>query len=133
MLIRMQAELLYFALSIAAGVLAAFLGSGMKWLHQRRKLAVWLSFLDLLYWLLFGFALFLLCFYQNSGIFRGYAVAGTLFGYCLFRAGEGALRRDGGWQRRRGVKGKNIKKRKRKKESKQEAELKLKPKQKKQK
>ena len=112
MLVRMQAELLYFALSIAAGALAALLGSGMKWLHRRKRLAVWLGLLDLLYWFLFGFSLFLLCFYQNSGIFRGYAVAGTLCGYSLFRIGDGLCRRDGGWQRR---KRRSIRKQKRRK------------------
>ena len=95
MLVRMQAELLYFALSIVAGVLAAFLGSGIKWLHWRRRRAIWLGCLDLLYWLLFGLSLFLLCFYQNSGIFRGYAVAGTLLGYGLVWAGERACRQKG--------------------------------------
>ncbi|MCX4315668.1 MAG: spore cortex biosynthesis protein YabQ [Lachnospiraceae bacterium] len=99
MLVRMQAELLYFALSIVAGVLAAFLGSGIKWLHWRRRRAIWLGCLDLLYWLLFGLSLFLLCFYQNSGIFRGYAVAGTLLGYGLVWAGERVCRKNGNWRR----------------------------------
>lgn len=99
MLVRMQAELLYFALSIVAGVLAAFLGSGIKWLHWRRRRAIWLGCLDLLYWLLFGLSLFLLCFYQNSGIFRGYAVAGTLLGYGLVWAGERVCRKNGNRRR----------------------------------
>ena len=98
MLLRMQAELIYFALSMAAGVLAAVSGSGIKWLHRRRKLAVWLGFLDVLYWLLLGFLLFLLCFYQNSGIFRGYAVAGTLAGYGLFSGVARLRRKDRGWR-----------------------------------
>ena len=99
MLLRMKAELVYFALSVAAGLLAALLGAGVKWLHQSRRLAIWLGFLDLAYWFLLGFALFLLCFFQNSGVFRGYAAAGTALGYAIVWAVAALWRKDGGWRR----------------------------------
>lgn len=82
MLLQMRAELIYFAVSILVGAAAALLGAGMDLLHGKcRRLTVWLGILDLLYW--FGMALvfFLLCFRQNSGVFRGYAAAGTMAGY----------------------------------------------------
>ncbi len=86
MLLRMQAELWYFLWSMGAGAGMGSLGSGMRWLHLRRRASIWLGLLDLLYWLLSGLALFLLCFYENSGILRGYAVVGTLAGWRLWKA-----------------------------------------------
>lgn len=84
MLLQMRAELIYFAISILYGAGAALLGMGMDFLHRKgRHLAVWLGILDLLYWFGMAFLFFILCFWQNSGVFRGYAAAGTLLGYLL--------------------------------------------------
>lgn len=82
MLVRMQAELTYFALSVLCGLAASVLGCGISLLHRKKKRAVWLGLLDLAYWFTAGFFFFIVCFLKNDGVFRGYAVAGTLTG-CL--------------------------------------------------
>lgn len=90
MLLRMQAELIYFALSVLCGLAASVIGSGISLLHRKRKQAVWLGMLDLIYWFGIGFFFFIVCFVKNDGVFRGYAAVGTLIGcgieFCLKKA-----------------------------------------------
>jgi len=85
MLQKMQAEIIYFAWSVLTGVSVALGGDGMSWIHRRHRRSKWVGILDLLYWFLMGVGMFLLCYHQNSGVLRGYAVVGNLLGYGIWR------------------------------------------------
>lgn len=91
---QMQAELIYFGLSVLMGVLAAMVAAGLDRLHRRYRRGIWLGLLDLGYWVLAGTALFLLCYARNSGILRAYALAGTLAGMVGWRCGFPSKRRE---------------------------------------
>ena len=83
MLLTMRAELLYFGLSIGLGYVMSRLAKGIGILHKKGGTPIWLGCLDVIYWLLAGVILFLLCFHRNDGILRGYAAVGTLIGWNL--------------------------------------------------
>ena len=85
MLQKMQAEILYFLWSILTGMLMGLGGNGMAYLHRKHRRRVWMGMLDLFYWFLMGVGLFLLCYHQNSGVLRGYAVTGNLLGYGILQ------------------------------------------------
>ena len=79
---QMQAELVYFGMSVLAGMLAGLLTFALDLLRQKRWRGrwLWMGLLDLGYWFFLGFLLFGLSYVQNSGTLRGYALAGTLAG-----------------------------------------------------
>ncbi len=78
-------EILVLASAFALGSIMMFIYDILR--IFRRAVShgvVWVSFEDIIYWMGFGLAEFLLLYYQNNGAIRGYILVGTAIGIFFY-------------------------------------------------
>lgn len=80
-----QWELQYLALVVTVGIVLAVLYDVLRifrrlWNHS----VFWLSVEDILFWMVAALTTFVVCFHEDAGNIRWFAVAGEILGACMY-------------------------------------------------
>lgn len=80
-----QMEMMLFCRSLAMGLCLMAVYDGLRIFRALIPHgALWTGLEDICYWLFSGISTFLLLFYQNDGVLRGYAICGVLAGMAFY-------------------------------------------------
>lgn len=78
-------EMQYMAVAITAGVLLAAWYDVIRIFRRIVKHGVlWISVEDILYWMLVGIICFGICFIEDAGNIRGFAIGGEILGASMY-------------------------------------------------
>lgn len=80
-----QWELQYLAVVVTVGIALAVAYDGLRILRRLlRHRVFWMSVEDILFWMMAALVTFAVCFFEDAGNIRWFAVAGEILGACMY-------------------------------------------------